>query len=426
MRCPIWARYRKPMFDPKVVRKDFPILDRRVHGDKPLVWLDNASTTQKPRRVIDALVDFYEQHNSNVHRGVYALAEEATELYEGARAKLAAFVGAAGKQEIVFTRSATESLNLVANAWGRANLKPGDRVVVTEMEHHSNLIPWQLVTQATGAQIVPWPITDEGLLDFEAMPRVLEGAKIVCVSQMSNVLGTINPIRKIADAAHAAGALVLVDGAQGVPHLVTNVTEMDADFLAFSGHKMLGPTGSGGLWARAELLDAMPPFLGGGEMILEVWIDHATYNEIPYKFEAGTPNIAQSIGLGTAVDYLNELGMEDVHRHEVELVTYALGELRKIDGLRVFGPADPAKRGGVVSFWMDDLHPHDLATIVDTEGVAIRAGHHCAQPLMRVLGVPATSRASFYIYNTNEDVDALVAALGKARETFARGGGLPF
>ena len=414
------------MFDPKVVRKDFPILERRVHGDKPLVWLDNASTTQKPRRVIDTLVDFYEHHNSNVHRGVYALAEEATELYEGARAKLAAFVGAAGKHEIVFTRSATESLNLVANAWGRANLKPGDKVVVTEMEHHSNLIPWQLVTQATGAQIVPWPITDEGYLDFEAMPRVLEGAKIVCVSQMSNVLGTINPIKKVADAAHAAGALVLVDGAQGVPHLVTNVAEMDADFLAFSGHKMLGPTGSGGLWARAELLDAMPPFLGGGEMILEVWIDHATYNEIPYKFEAGTPNIAQSIGLGTAVDYLNELGMEDVHRHEVELVTYALGELRKIDGLRVFGPADPAKRGGVVSFWMDDLHPHDLATIVDTEGVAIRAGHHCAQPLMRVLGVPATSRASFYVYNTNEDVDALVAALGKARETFARGGGLPF
>jgi cysteine desulfurase/selenocysteine lyase len=414
------------MFDPKVVRKDFPILERRVHGDKPLVWLDNASTTQKPRRVIDSLVDFYEHHNSNVHRGVYALAEEATELYEGARAKLAGFVGAAGKHEIVFTRSATESLNLVANAWGRANLKPGDKVVVTEMEHHSNLIPWQLVTQATGAQIVPWPITEEGFLDFEAMPRALDGAKIVCVSQMSNVLGTINPIRKIADAAHAAGALVLVDGAQGVPHLVTNVAEMDADFLAFSGHKMLGPTGSGGLWARAELLDAMPPFLGGGEMILEVWIDHATYNEIPYKFEAGTPNIAQSIGLGTAVDYLNELGMEDVHRHEVDIVTYALDELRKIEGLKVFGPTDPQKRGGVVSFWMEDLHPHDLATIVDTEGVAIRAGHHCAQPLMRVLGVPATSRASFHVYNTNEDVDALVAALGKARETMARGGGLPF
>jgi len=414
------------MFDPKVVRKDFPILERRVHGDKPLVWLDNASTTQKPRRVIDCLVDFYEHHNSNVHRGVYALAEEATELYEGARAKIAAFIGAAGKHEIVFTRSATESLNLVANAWGRANLKPGDKVVVTEMEHHSNLIPWQLVTQATGAQIVPWPITDDGFLDLEAMPRVLDGAKIVCVSQMSNVLGTINPIRQVADAAHAAGALVLVDGAQGVPHLITNVTEMDADFLAFSGHKMLGPTGSGGLWARAELLDAMPPFLGGGEMILEVWIDHATYNEIPYKFEAGTPNIAQSIGLGAAVDYLNDLGMEDVRAHEIEIVTYALDELRKIDGLKVFGPADPTKRGGVVSFWMEDLHPHDLATIVDTEGLAIRAGHHCAQPLMRVLGVPATSRASFYVYNTNDDVDALVAALGKARETFARGGGLPF
>ncbi len=414
------------MFDPKVVRKDFPVLERRVHGDKPLVWLDNASTSQKPRRVIDTLVDFYEHHNSNVHRGVYALAEEATELYEGARAKVAAFVGAAGKHEIVFTRSATESLNLVANAWGRANLKPGDRVVVTEMEHHSDLIPWQLVTQATGAELVALPITDDGHLDLDAMPRLFEGAKIVCVSQMSNVLGTINPIKKIADAAHAVGALVLVDGAQGVPHLVTNVAEMDCDFLAFSGHKMLGPTGSGGLWARAELLEGMPPFLGGGEMILEVWIDHATYNEIPYKFEAGTPNIAQSIGLGAAVDYLNDLGMEDVHRHETEIGTYALEQLGAIEGLRIFGPSDPADRGGVVSFWMDDLHPHDLATIVDTEGIALRAGHHCAQPLMRVLGVPATSRASFYVYNTNEDVDALVAALGKARETFARGGGLPF
>src|SRR5205807_2730766 len=240
----------------------------------------------------------------------------------------------------------------------------------------------QLVTQATGAQIVPWPITDDGFLDLEAMPRVLDGAKIVCVSQMSNVLGTINPIRRVADAAHAAGALVLVDGAQGVPHLITNVAQMDCDFLAFSGHKMLGPTGSGGLWARAELLEAMPPFLGGGEMIMEVWIDHATYNEIPYKFEAGTPNIAQSIGLGAAVDYLNDLGMEDVRAHEIEIVSYALEELQKIDGLKVFGPADPTKRGGVVSFWMEDLHPHDLATIVDTEGLAIRAGHHCAQPLM--------------------------------------------
>jgi cysteine desulfurase/selenocysteine lyase len=414
------------MFDPKVVRKDFPIFDRRVHGDKPLVWLDNASTTQKPRRVIDCLVDFYEHHNSNVHRGVYQLAEEATELYESARAKIAALIGAAGKHEIVFTRSATESLNLVANAWGRANLKAGDRVVVTEMEHHSDLIPWQLVTQATGAELVALPITEDGKLDLTTMDRLFAGAKIVCVSQMSNVLGTINPISQVSAAAHAAGALVLVDGAQGVPHTLTNVAEMGCDFLAFSGHKMLGPTGSGGLWARAELLEAMPPFLGGGEMILEVWIDHATYNEIPYKFEAGTPNIAQSIGLGAAVDYLNDLGMEEIQRHETEIVTYALEQLRAIDGLRIFGPLDPKDRGGVVSFWMDDIHPHDLATIVDTEGIAIRAGHHCAQPLMRVLGVPATSRASFYVYNTAEDVDALVAALGKARDTFARGGGLPF
>lgn len=414
-----------PMFDPKIVRKDFPILERRMRGDKPLVWLDNASTTQKPRSVIDTISRYYEQHNSNVHRGVYQLGEEATDLYEGARSKIAAFIGAGDPREVIFTRSATEALNLVANAWGRANLKPGDEVVVTEMEHHSDLIPWQLVCAATGARVVLWPITDDGLLDMDRCP-IGERTKIVCVAQMSNVLGTINPVAKIATMAHAVGTLLLVDGAQGVPHLPTDVGALGCDFLAFSGHKMLGPTGSGALWARASLLEAMPPFLGGGEMILEVWFDHATYNELPYKFEAGTPNIAPSIGLGAAVDYLTDLGMDEVRAHEIELVTYALDALSQIDGLTIHGPRDPELRGGVISFWMDDVHPHDLATIVDTDGIAVRAGHHCAQPLMRRLGVPATSRASFYVYNTTEDVDVLVASLAKARATMTAGGGLPF
>jgi cysteine desulfurase/selenocysteine lyase len=411
------------MFDPKVVRKDFPIFERRMHGDKPLVYLDSAATSQKPRRVLEALNDFYTNHNSNVHRGVYQLGEEATSLYEGARAKLAAFLGAADAREIVFTRSATESINLVANAWGRANLRDGDEIVVTTMEHHSDLIPWQMIAQETGAKIVELPITDEGELDLAAMERVIGArTKLVCVTQMSNVLGTINPVSLVAEAAHASGALVLVDGAQGVPHLPTDVRALGADFLAFSGHKMLGPTGSGGLWARRELLESMPPFLGGGEMILEVWIDRATYNEVPYKFEAGTPNIAQSIGLGAAADYLTDLGMDDVHAHEMEITRYALDALANVEGLRVFGPADVSKRGGVVSFWLEGVHPHDLATIVDTEGVALRAGHHCAQPLMRRLGVPATARASFYVYNTNEDVDALARAVDKSRTTM----GVPF
>ncbi|MFN2613887.1 MAG: cysteine desulfurase [Actinomycetota bacterium] len=414
------------MFDPKVVRKDFPILERRVHGDKPLVYLDSAATAQKPRRVIDALTDFYEHHNANVHRGVYTLAEEATELYESARARIGAFIGAPAR-EIVFTKSCTEAINLVANAWGRASLKRGDEIVLSEMEHHSNLIPWQIVAEATGAKLVRFPIEDEGFLDIAALPGLLNPrTRIVCVTQMSNVLGTITDIPAIVSAAHAAGALVLVDGAQGVPHIPTDVRALGCDFLAFSGHKMLGPTGSGGLWARAELLEAMPPFLGGGEMILEVWFDKATYNEIPYKFEAGTQPFAQAIGLGAAVDYLNDLGMDEVRAHEIEITTYALKRLDEIDGLRVFGPRDPSSRGGVISFWMDDVHPHDLATIIDTEGIAVRAGHHCAQPLMRRLGVPATSRASFYVYNTNDDVDALVDALSKARATMAGSGGMPF
>jgi cysteine desulfurase / selenocysteine lyase len=416
------------MFDAKVVRKDFPVFERRVHGDKPLVYLDSAATSQKPRRVIDAISSFYEHSNANVHRGVYALAEEATALYEGARVKVASFIGSpGGPTEVIFTRSCTESINLVANAWGRANLREGDEILVTEMDHHSNLIPWQLVAQATGAKLVALGVTDDGHLDLAQLPHVLtDRTKIVAMPQMSNVLGTINDVRAVADAAHAVGALVLVDGAQGAPHLITDVAAMGADFFTLSGHKMLGPTGSGALWARAELLEAMPPFMGGGEMIMEVFLDHATYNDVPYKFEAGTPPIAPAIGLGAAIDYLNDLGMDAVRAHEIELTTYALDAMSQIEGITLYGPSDVQQRGGVVSFWLDDVHPHDYATIVDTEGIAVRAGHHCAQLLMRRLGVPATSRASFYVYNTTEDVDALVEATSKAKATFASGGGLPF
>jgi cysteine desulfurase/selenocysteine lyase len=405
------------MFDPKIVRKDFPIFERRVHGDKPLVYLDSAATSQKPRKVIDALSEFYEHSNANVHRGVYSIAEEATALYEGARAKVAAFIGALDPAEIVFTKSCTEATNLVANTWARANLREGDEIVVTEMEHHSNLIPWLFARDTTGATVVTWPVTEDGELTWP--PPFTDRTKLVCVTGMSNVLGTLNDIRRVSDAAHAVGALVLVDGAQLVPHVAVDVVAMDCDFLALTGHKMCAPTGSGALWARRELLEAMPPFLGGGEMILEVWMDRATFNDVPYKFEAGTPNIAQQIGLGAAIDYLNELGMENVHRHEVALGAYALDALKEVDGLRVFGPSDPVRRGGVVSFWMDDVHPHDLATIIDTDGICVRAGHHCTQPLMRRYGIPATTRASFYVYNTTEDVDALVASLAKARATMA-------
>ncbi len=414
------------MLDPAIVRKDFPIFERRIHGDKPLIYLDSANTSQKPRKVLDTLTDFYERHNANIHRAVYQLAAEATEAYEGARTKMAAFLRApGGSREIVFTKSCTEAINLVAYAWGRANLREGDEIVISEMEHHSNLIPWQIAAQSSGAKIVAFPITDEGFLDLDRMGSVItERTKIVCVTGMSNVLGTINPIPVVAEAAHAVGALVLVDGAQRTPHLATDVAELGADFYAFTGHKMCGPTGSGGLWARAELLEAMPPFLGGGEMILEVWLDRATYNEIPHKFEAGTQPFAQAVGLGAAVDYLNELGMDAIRRHEIDIVGYALQQLSQVEGLTIHGPMDPSKRGGVVSFWLDDVHPHDLATIVDTEGVCVRAGHHCAQVLMRRLSVPATTRASFYVYNTNEDVDALVAAVGVARERMATG--LPF
>jgi cysteine desulfurase / selenocysteine lyase len=403
--------------DVEVVRKDFPILETQSHG-KRLVYLDSAATSQKPRQVIDRIVRFYEEENANVHRGVYDLAQRATEAYEGARAACARFIGATPRS-IVFTRSTTEAINLVRYTWGRANVRSGDEILVTELEHHSNLIPWQLLAQETGAVLRHLPIDDEGRLRTDLLGDFVgDRTKLVATALMSNVLGTINPIAELAAAAHSVGALVLVDAAQAAPHLAFDVAELDADFLAYSAHKMCGPTGAGVLYARERLLEEMPPFHGGGEMIREVWADRATYNEIPYKFEAGTPNIAQAVGMGAAVEYLEDLGMEAVRRHEVEIASYALERLRDA-GATIYGPSDPAERGAVISFNIEGVHPHDLATILDQEGICIRAGHHCAQPLMRRLGVPATSRASFYVYNTREEVDLLVDALDGARGWFA-------
>ncbi|MBX6772593.1 MAG: cysteine desulfurase [Chloroflexi bacterium] len=407
------------MFDARQVRRDFPILERRVHGDRPLVYLDNAATSQKPRAVIQTLVDYYETTNANIHRGIHELAEEATARYEEARGKVARFIGAREPREIVFVRNTTEAINLVARTWGQAHLRPGDEIVVTEAEHHSNLIPWQLIARQTGAVIRAIPITDEGTLDLEAARRMIgPRTRLVALAHMSNVLGTIHPVAEIGRLAHAAGARLLVDGAQSVPHLPVNVVALDCDFLAFSGHKMCGPTGVGVLYAKSELLESLEPFLGGGGMIREVWIDRATWADIPERFEAGTPNIADVIALGTAVDYLTNLGMENIRAHEEELTRYALDVLGEIADVRLFGPRDVRQRGGVVSFYVGDVHPHDVSTVVDRDGVAIRAGHHCCQPLMRRLGVPATARASFYLYNVPEEIDTLARALQRVKEIF--------
>jgi len=411
------ARTGTPVLDVERIRKDFPILDRRIH-DRPLVYLDSAATSQKPRAVIDAIVDYYERHNANIHRSVHTLAEEATVMYEAARSKLAGWVGSDDPATIVFNRGTTEAVNLVAHGWGRKFLREGDEIVLSELEHHSNIIPWQLVAQATGAVLRYVPVTDEGRLDLDAFDSLLgPRAKLVAISGMSNVLGTMPPLRRIADDAHAVGALVLVDGAQLVPHAPVDVRMLDCDFLTISGHKMLGPTASGGLYAKREHLEAMDPFLGGGEMIREVGRDTSTWREIPWKFEAGTMNIAEEIGLAAAIEYLEPIGMDAVRAHEEDVAQYAIDRLNEV-GARVFGPHDMTERGAEVSFWFRDIHPHDLSQVLDQEGVAIRAGHHCTQILHRVLGVPATSRASFYLYNTRDEVDALIAALEKAGELF--------
>jgi cysteine desulfurase / selenocysteine lyase len=403
--------------DVERIKKDFPILERDIRG-KRLVYLDSAATSQKPRHVLDALIDYYERHNANVHRSPHLLGEEATQMYEEARARAARFIGAPDASTIVFNRGTTESLNLVAHGWARKFLREGDEILISELEHHSNIVPWQLAAGATGASVRYIPITDDGLFDMAALSSVLtERTKLVSISGMSNVLGTIPPVRALADAAHANGALLCVDGAQLVAHAPVDVTELDCDFLAFSGHKMLGPMASGGLYARRELLEDMDPFLGGGEMISQVLPDHSTWNEVPWKFEAGTMNVADEVGLHAAMDYLDAIGMDNVRAHEEAISAYAIERIAEA-GAQLFGPTDVLERGAEVSFWFKDIHPHDLATILDQEGVAIRAGHHCAQILMRRLNVPATARASFYVYNDRADVDALVEALGRAAQLF--------
>jgi cysteine desulfurase/selenocysteine lyase len=404
--------------DPAALRGDFPILDREVHG-RPLVYLDSANTSQKPRQVLDAMADYYERHNANVHRAVHTLSEEATHLFEQARGKVARFVGAS-ERATVFTKNASEAINLVAYAWGLRQLREGDEVLVTEMEHHSNLVPWHLVAGLTGARVRAIPVTGDHLLDLDALDGLLAGrTRMVAVSAMSNVLGTLNPVRAIAERAHAAGALVLADAAQAVPHAGARLDELGVDFLAFTGHKMLGPMGVGVLAAREAVLERMEPFLGGGEMIRDVTIEGSTWNDVPWRFEAGTPNVAEAVGLGAAVDYLQAIGMDRVRAAEADLTAYALKRLGEVQGLRLYGPAELEHRGGVVSFTLGEVHPHDVAQVLDSEGVAVRAGHHCTMPLHRRLGLQATTRASFSVYSTTDEVDALAAGLDKARRFFA-------
>ena len=399
------------------VRKDFPILTREF-GGRPVVYLDSAATSQRPRQVVDAVSRFYERHNANVHRGVYGLAEEATAMFEEARGKLAGFIGATDPSCVILTGGTTESVNLVAYAYGRRTLAEGDEILLTELEHHSNIIPWQLCTRDTGAVLRYIPVDGDGILDLSHLDGLItDRTKIVSVTGMSNVVGTLLPVRALADAAHSVGAVLVVDGAQLVPHVRVDVAELDCDFLAISGHKMLGPTGSGGLYAKREILEAMDPFMGGGEMVEQVFPDHATWREVPLKFEAGTPNIAQQVGLGAAVDYLQTLGMDAVRGHEQAICRYAIDRLCAV-GAGVFGEHDVKMRGGAVSFAYKGIHPHDLATALDERGVCVRAGHHCAELLMRKLKVPATTRASFYIYSTFEEVDALVDALVGAGQFF--------
>ena len=407
-----------PAHAPLNVKGDFPLLERTTHG-RSLVYLDSAATSQKPLPVIEAIDSFYRRSNANVHRGVYEIAQEATDLFEGARQRVAAFCRAEPAGTI-FTRNATEAINLVAYAWGRTGVGPGDEVLITHMEHHSNIVPWQLLCRDTGARLRYLSVSEGGTLSLDELDAILaEGrVKLVAMVHVSNVLGTVNPVAEIAARARAAGAISLVHGAQAVPQLPVDVSQVGADFYVWTGHKALGPTGIGVLHGRRELLESMPPFLGGGDMISHVDFDFSTWNELSWKFEAGTSPIAEGVGLGAAVDYLSGIGMENVRAHERELAAYALERLAEVPGLRIFGPLDPDRRGGAISFQLEGIHPHDVAELCDREGVCLRAGHHCAQPLMRLLGVPATARASFHVYNTLEDVDRLVEALGRARSVF--------
>jgi len=402
------------------IRKDFPILQRKVHTGKPLVYFDNAATSQKPIQVIDAIRDYYLNYNSNIHRAVHQLAEESTAAFELTRDKVAKFINAKNREEVVFVRGTTEAINLIAYSWGRQNVQKDDIIVTTEYEHHSNIVPWQLLAKEKGAKLQYIGIDDKGELILDQLDEYLDTGrvKLVTVSHMSNVLGTISPVEEIIRRCHKKGVKVLLDAAQSVPHMKADVQKLDCDFFVFSAHKMLGPTGVGVLWARREILDSMPPFHGGGDMIREVHKYETTWNDLPFKFEAGTPNIADVIGFSAAIDYLNAIGMDKVREHEVELTKYALDKISAVKGIVLYGTSDMSKRGGVISFNLGDIHPHDLATIIDEDGVAIRSGHHCAQVLMERLEVAATSRASFYIYNTKDEIDVFIRSLNRARELF--------
>lgn len=406
--------------DPETLRPDFPILASVIHHDQPLVYLDNAATTQRPRAVIQSLVDMYERNYANVHRGVHWLSDQSTDRYEDAREKVREFINAPQRHEIIFTTGTTASINLVARSWGDANVGPGDEILLTEMEHHSNIVPWHQLAERTGCTVKFIPITDDGLLDLEAMIELLsERTKLVAVAAVSNVLGTINPVATIVQKAHDAGALVLIDAAQSVPHDITDVQSLDADFIAFSGHKMLGPSGVGVLWGRETLLDAMPPFLGGGSMIRRVRIDGFESADLPAKFEAGTPPIVPAVGLGAAIEYLNQVGLEKIHAHEQMLAARAHEVLEEVGGVRFLGPS-PEKKGGIVSFVMDRPHAHDVAQLLDRHGIAIRAGHHCAMPLHKRLNISASNRASFYFYNTLAEVEKLGRGVAEIKQFFRR------
>ncbi|MFD8079598.1 cysteine desulfurase [Streptomyces sp. NBC_00510] len=411
------------LLDTEAIRKDFPVLDRLVHDGKKLVYLDNAATSQKPRQVIDALSEYYERYNANVHRGVHTLAEEATALYEGARDKIAAFVNAPSRDEVIFTKNASESLNLVANMLGWADepyrVDSDTEIVITEMEHHSNIVPWQLLSQRTGAKLKWFGLTDDGRLDLSDIEQVItEKTKIVSFTLVSNILGTVNPVEAIVRRAQEVGALVLIDASQAAPHMVLDVQALQADFVAFTGHKMLGPTGIGVLWGRQELLEDLPPFLGGGEMIETVSMHESTYAPAPHKFEAGTPPIAQAVGLGAAVDYLSAIGMDKIAAHEHAITEYALKRLKEVPELKIIGPDTPEGRGSAISFTLGDIHPHDVGQVLDEQGIAVRVGHHCARPVCLRYGIPATTRASFYLYSTPAEVDALVEGLEHVRNFF--------
>ncbi|HUS94219.1 MAG TPA: cysteine desulfurase [Patescibacteria group bacterium] len=409
------------MLDPNSILTDFPILKTDAYPDVPLVYLDSAATSQKPVAVIKAMDDYYRTSNANVHRGIHRLSEEATAGYEGARELIGRFVNAPDPATIIFVRNTTEAINLVAQSWGRTNLKPGDEILLTEMEHHSNIVPWQLLAQEKGSVIRYIPFNESGLLDLTDLPSLLtDRTKIVAFSAMSNVFGTINPTKELVTAAHAAGAIALVDAAQSVPHLAVDVQDLDCDFLAFSGHKMCGPTGIGILYGKRTLLEEMPPFLGGGDMILRVTLEGSSWNELPWKFEAGTPSIAEAIGLGAAVNYLDDVGMENIHAHEQFITGYALEALSEINGLKLLGPP-VSQRGGVAAFTVKGIHPHDISQVLDQDGIAIRAGHHCAMPLHTKLKLPASARASFYLYTRPDDIDQLVASLHRVRKVFRLG-----